>query len=338
MPCLFYWQHFQRWFEVARSLLILGDGNLSFSRAVAESEPNLPVVATVLDSEAEFLTRYGDDRNIQRLRKCDNVQLLFGVDATALPLEWAGEFHYIVMNFPHPGGKTNLRKSRALASGIFRSVSSIMTDDSEFHLVLAQGQAGVQYNGGSPWSSSAPVHEKDSWQVLYLAADEGLLLDDISSFCPDAFDGYTSSGYRSSAKGFNNGKGAQRLIFRKSAPVTLLSEISTLHRPQGHFHILRPYFHHDVSFLFSDGNVDEGELLAFELLRQLTGSAVVEVREVEELRSMCPNPYLPNRIYRLTWQVMEVAVGKRACNKLQEELREKIQATIKERNLPLILT
>ncbi|PIO74713.1 hypothetical protein TELCIR_03266 [Teladorsagia circumcincta] len=241
----------KRWFEEARSLLILGDGNLSFSRAVAESETNLPITATVLDSEAEFLTRYGHDRNIQRLRECDNVQLLFGVDATALPSEWAGKFHYIAMNFPHPGGKTNLRKSRLLASGIFRSVSSIMTDDSEFHLVLAQGQAGVQYNGGSPWSSSAPIHEKDTG---------------------------------------------------------------------------------------SDENVDEGERLAFELLRQLTGSAVVEVREVKELRSMCPNPYLPNRIYRLTWQDVEVAVGKRACNKLQEELREKIQATIKERNLPLILT
>ncbi|KAK6026238.1 hypothetical protein OSTOST_07840 [Ostertagia ostertagi] len=48
-------------------------------------------------------------------------------------------------------------------SGIFRSVSSIMTHDSEFHLVLAQGQAGIQYNGGSLWSSSVPVHEKDSW-------------------------------------------------------------------------------------------------------------------------------------------------------------------------------
>nr|CDJ94858.1 Domain of unknown function DUF2431 domain containing protein [Haemonchus contortus] len=328
----------KRWFEGARSVLILGDGDLSFSRALAESEPNLPITATVLDSESEYLTRYGTDTNIKRLRECPNLHLMFSVDATALPAEWAGKFHYIVMNFPHPGGKTNLRKSRLLASGIFRSVSNIMADDSEFHLVLAQGQAGVQHNGGSLWSSTLPAHEKDSWQTLYLAAEEGLLLNDIMTFSPEEFDGYTSSGYRSSAKGFNNSKGAQRLIFKKSGPLKSLSEISTFDRPQSGFHALRPYFQHDVSFLFTDGNVEEGERLALKLLRELTGSAVVTVKEVEELRSMCPDPYLPNRIYRLTWQVVEIAIGKRACNDLQEQLREKIQEAVRERDLPLILT
>ncbi|VDP06498.1 unnamed protein product [Heligmosomoides polygyrus] len=317
-----------RWFKDARHVLILGDGNLSFSVAVAETEPDLLVTATVLDSEEEFNARYEDDENVRRLRRCTHVELLFSVDATALPLEWRGRFHYVVMNFPHPGGKTNLRRSRALASGVFRSVSSIMTEDSVFYLSLAQGQAGVQYDGGSVWSDSAPAHEKDSWQALYLAADEGLLLEDVATFSPDTFDGYTSSGYRSSSKGFNNSKGAQRLLFRKSAPPGRL----------GRFHVLRPFFRHDMSFLFRDGNIDAGEKLVFELVRELVGTALADLEEVEELRSMCPRPYLPNRIYRLTWQVVSVAVGKRACNELQEELRDMIQTAIRDRDLPLVLT
>ncbi|KAK6052100.1 hypothetical protein COOONC_10396 [Cooperia oncophora] len=243
----------KRWFEEARSVLILGDGNLSFSRTVAESEPDLPITATpsfwlVMDTTGIY----------NGLRQCDNVQLLFGIDATALPSDWTGKFHYIVMNFPHPGGKTNLRRSRLLASGIFRSVGSIMTDDSEFHLTLAQGQSGVQYCGGSKWSSHVPVHEKDSWQALYLAAEE------------ETFDGYISSGYRSSAKGFNNSKGAQRLGLQEICSSGMFGQ-SLRHG--------MPYFYHDISFLFTDGNIDEGERVALELLRvKLTGSAVVEFK------------------------------------------------------------
>ncbi|WKY01381.1 hypothetical protein Q1695_015406 [Nippostrongylus brasiliensis] len=326
----------KRWLKDARSLLILGDGNLTFSLAVAESNPTLSITATVLDSEAEFKSRYEGDGSVERLRSCPNVELLFSVDATALPSDWAGKFHYIVMNFPHPGGKTNLKRSRLLLSGIFRSVGSIMDENTEFHLTLAHGQSGVR---GAGWSPSPPTHEKDSWQTLYLAADEGLLLEDVVSFFPEAFEGYSSSGYRSTAKGFHNGTGAQRLLFKKSPPPFCLREMTSEFNPRpGRYNELRPYFKHDVSFLFSDEDVEKGEPLVFELLRELTGPLVAEIEEVEGLRSMCPRPYLPNRIYRLTWQVLEVAVGKRACNELQEQLRSQIEKTILERKLPLILS
>ncbi|KAL6726515.1 hypothetical protein Aduo_008482 [Ancylostoma duodenale] len=325
------------WFRKARSILILGDGNLSFSLAVAESMPETPITATVLDSETEFAARYPNNPNAERLLQHNHVKLMFSVDATALPQEWAGKFHYIVMNFPHPGGKTNLRKSRQLASAIFRGVSRIMTPETEFYLALAQGQAGVECPDGSPWTTAIPSHSKDSWQAIYLAADEGLLLEDLCAFPTGAFAGYSSSGYKSTARGFNNSKGAQRLLFRKSPVVCSLHEVASIERPRGGFYMLRPYFLHDVSFLFLE-DVERGEQIVFDLLHRLTGSAVVTIEEVEELRSMCPDPYLPNRIYRLTWQVVSVAVGKRLCNDLQEQLRSEIQKAIRSDKLPLILT
>ncbi|ETN76557.1 hypothetical protein RB195_011174 [Necator americanus] len=327
----------KEWFKDARSVLVLGDGNFSFCLAVAEAEPNLLITATVLDSEAEFMARYPCNPNVELLRQHSNVKLMFSIDATALPEEWAGKFHYIVMNFPHPGGKTNLRKSRHLASAIFHGVSRIMTVETEFYLALAQGQAGVQNNVGTIWTSSAPAHERDSWQVLYLAADEGLLLVDACAFPAGAFVGYSSSGYKSSARGFNNSKGAQRLLFRKSPVLRSLREVSSIGCVHRDFHIFRPYFFHDVSFLFSR-DIQQDEEIVFEMLRSLTGSAVINIEEIKALRSMCPSPYLPNRIYRLTWQVVAVAVGKQLCNDLQEQLRSQIQIAIKDRDLPLILT
>ncbi|EYB91435.1 hypothetical protein Y032_0206g1991 [Ancylostoma ceylanicum] len=325
------------WFHDASSILILGDGNLSFSLAVAECMPDKYITATVLDSETEFAARYPNNHNAERLCQHSNVKLLFSIDATALPQEWAGKYHYIVMNFPHPGGKTNLRKSRQLASAIFRGVSRIMTPETEFYLALAQGQAGVECPSGSPWTTAVPAHAKDSWQALYLAADKGLLLEDVCAFPAGAFAGYSSSGYKSTARGFNNSQGAQRLLFRKSPVLTSLHQVASLERPRGGFHMFRPYFLHDVSFLFLE-DVQQGEHIVFDLLHRLTGSAVVNVEEVVELRSMCPEPYLPNRIYRLTWQVVSVAVGKRLCNELQEQLRSEIQKAIRSEHLPLILT
>ncbi|KHJ85074.1 hypothetical protein OESDEN_15205, partial [Oesophagostomum dentatum] len=243
----------RKWFRDSRSVLVLGDGNLSFSLAVAESEENIPITATVLDSESQFQSRYPNNPIPELLRQRKNVELMFSVDATALPQEWLGKFHCIVMNFPHPGGKTNLKKSRELASAIFHGVAQIMTPETEFYLALAQGQAGVQQcDDGELWTSTVPVHSKDSWQALYLAAEEGLLLTDVCFFPAGAFAGYSSSGYKSTSKGFNNSKGAQRLLFKKSPVLKTLPEVAALNRENEGFHQLRPYFRHDLSFLFSE--------------------------------------------------------------------------------------
>ncbi|VDM82022.1 unnamed protein product, partial [Strongylus vulgaris] len=106
-------------------------------------------------------------------------------------------------------------------------------------------------------------------------------------------------------------------------------DIASLTRDRKEFHLFRPYFFHDLSFLFTE-DVARGEELVFEMLQKLVGTAVIDIKEIEELRSMCPDPYLPNRIYRLTWQVIKVAVGRRLCNDLQEQLRDEIRKKIKE--------
>ncbi|KAH7729123.1 EF-1 guanine nucleotide exchange domain containing protein [Aphelenchoides avenae] len=163
-------------------VLVLGDGNLSFSLSLARLYPDTAIVATVLEGEEEFLRRYPSGHaHLQLLGVyAPRVTVQFGVDATCLPYAFAeASFTDIIMNFPHPGGKTNLRRSRALLTGICHSLHSVMPATARFHLSLAKGQSGLAYEDVlrcGAFTASVPLHAKDSWQAIYLAADADLVV------------------------------------------------------------------------------------------------------------------------------------------------------------------
>lgn len=303
--------------------------------------PSKSITATVLEAEDLFCSRYtGGTENIAALRSTKNASLVFEVDATALPESWRGRFDTIIMNFPHPGGKTNLRRSRLLAKHVFRSVRTIMCSSSRFHLSLAYGQPG--FDALAPqWSTSPPPQNPDSWQVLNLAAEEGLLLKETLPMFPVLFPGYRSSGYKTTSKGFNNWKEAVRLVFIKNSQDPDFDKLGTCSwRREDMFYLLRPHFVRDISFLYAcdDQMIQQHETDLFRLLHEITGSMVVSVREVKELRSICPDPLLPNRIYRMYWQTLDVPLTRALCNKLDEEMRSRVLENIARLNLPLILT
>ena len=94
-------------------ILLIGEGNFSFSRALICNPPPelefLPpknVTATAYDTEDECYSKYPEARAIVLDLKENGMEVLFGVDATKLEKVSAlrgRRWNHIVWNFPHAG-------------------------------------------------------------------------------------------------------------------------------------------------------------------------------------------------------------------------------------------
>merc|ERR1711916_300098 len=107
----------------ASSILVVGDGNMSFSRALAmgwvQAKAGRSLTATSYDSRDELYAKYvGMDDVFSGLDSANTsnphaVQVLHSIDATHLEAEenaaWIasrGPFDVVIFNFPHVGGST----------------------------------------------------------------------------------------------------------------------------------------------------------------------------------------------------------------------------------------
>lgn len=126
-------------------VLILGDGNLSYSYAFASHHTNARITATVLEDQETFMKTYqsGHQYVEQLERMAPRVKMKFGIDATRLTKEFADNFRYIVMNFPHPGGKKNTKRDRELLLQLFGCQREVLKTGAEFLLTLCASQAGL---------------------------------------------------------------------------------------------------------------------------------------------------------------------------------------------------
>lgn len=99
-------------FREGDRILLVGEGNFSFARSLAENylqENWNKMVATCYDSEDILYEKYGDEakENIEILRAF-GVHILFDVDATKLQerkMLRKNVFTKIIFNFPHAGKK-----------------------------------------------------------------------------------------------------------------------------------------------------------------------------------------------------------------------------------------
>ena len=100
-------------FKPTDRILLIGEGNFSFARALLRDAPtalqHLPpsnVVATAYDSEEECYEKYPEAAGIVQEIRSSGAEVLFGVDATKLekhPLLKSRKFDKVVWNFPHAG-------------------------------------------------------------------------------------------------------------------------------------------------------------------------------------------------------------------------------------------
>ncbi|TRY94320.1 hypothetical protein DNTS_005459 [Danionella cerebrum] len=196
-----------------REVLLIGEGNFSYSVALSEtSGDDVAVTATCFQSESQALAQDGAPRNIQRLRNRGSL-VLFEVDCTCLKEHEAiRDLHFdcIIFNFPHCGRKSGVKKNRNLLLKFFQSAVAVLKDSGEVHVTLCNGQ------GGTPCDS--PMREwHNSWQVVPMAAEAGLILSEIHPFQCEMYQGYRCTGYRSQDKVFHV-EGAMTHIFTRSLP------------------------------------------------------------------------------------------------------------------------
>ncbi|XP_042355230.1 ferredoxin-fold anticodon-binding domain-containing protein 1 [Plectropomus leopardus] len=198
----------------SRSILLVGEGNFSFSASVSQFETDTSVTATCLQHQEEALRQEGAATNIKTIKDSGGV-VLFEVDCTKLK-ECASlqgrVFDRVVFNFPHCGRKSGVKKNRNLLKNFFLSCVQVLSENGEVHVSLCNGQ------GGTP--ADQPKREwHNSWQVAAMAAEAHLILSDVHAFESEKYQSYKCTGYRSQDKGFHVGKGLVH-VFTRSLPYT----------------------------------------------------------------------------------------------------------------------
>ncbi|KAI0639914.1 hypothetical protein C8Q77DRAFT_1205326 [Trametes polyzona] len=128
-------------FAPTDNILLIGEGNFSFARALAlhpppslEFLPASNITATAYDTEDDCYAKYPDARDIVASLRQKGVTVLFGVDATKLEKCHALKgrtFDRIVWNFPHAGkGITdqdrNILSNQLLLLGFLRSAAPFL--------------------------------------------------------------------------------------------------------------------------------------------------------------------------------------------------------------------
>lgn len=145
--------------------LVVGDGDFSWSRALAElrgaaGDGGIGLTATCYDCEDGLVRKYGAPaaENISALRAA-SARVLTGIDATRMHTvdalaDLRGRCRYVVFNFPHAGAgikdeATNTRLHRELIERFLLSAAAMLDHtlpDAEVHVTLKRGRPYSTWN------------------------------------------------------------------------------------------------------------------------------------------------------------------------------------------------
>ncbi|KAF5377331.1 hypothetical protein D9757_008004 [Collybiopsis confluens] len=139
----------KRWtipFQPTDTILLIGEGNFSFARALARCStsrielahlvnfPSKNITATAYDSEEEVYSKYPEAKDIVSTLRERGVEVLFSVDAAKL--EWTAglkgrTWSKIVWNFPHAGKgiddqDRNILSNQILIRGFLHSAAKFL--------------------------------------------------------------------------------------------------------------------------------------------------------------------------------------------------------------------
>ena len=146
-------------YESGQSILILGDGDFSFSEGLGVhcGESWSHICATSLDSRRTVIQKYGQEAK-RRLEMLESrgARLRFGIDATDIRRTLgnaADRFDRVIFNFPH-SGKQRVHVNRELIRKFFVSCRQVVKPlRGEVHLTLKDA---MPYNS---WGSKASASE-----------------------------------------------------------------------------------------------------------------------------------------------------------------------------------
>eukprot|EP00835_Amoeboradix_gromovi_P002830 NODE_169_length_16247_cov_0.185348.p7 type:complete len:253 gc:universal NODE_169_length_16247_cov_0.185348:6602-5844(-) len=176
------------------TILILGDGNLSFSSALKDKVDGL-LYPTVYDTQERLFEKFPKAKhNLNQLG--DIVQ--FHVDSTRLHLyKWVLklEIDAIVFNFPHVGTGIkdqdyNIQANQKLISNTFKSIKKLNTAGILHVCITLKDQ-----------------HPYTDWDIKSIARIHGFECTRSCLFMPEAFEGYEhrrSIGFKEGLSSENN--------------------------------------------------------------------------------------------------------------------------------------
>jgi hypothetical protein len=135
-------------------VLILGDGNFSFSSSfasvlvrllhttTASHEPSVLIFCTSFDSRDELVRKYPEStHHIQQCLRYACVRILHNIDATYLRVEnFGGPVNMVVFNFPHLGIE-DCGLHASLIAHIFHSARNILLPGGTISIALSEDQS-----------------------------------------------------------------------------------------------------------------------------------------------------------------------------------------------------
>lgn len=242
-------------------VLVVGDGDFSFSRALVRHLAPRGLVATVYDDEKKFNDVYGAAGGWDAAEEVQNAgvaggvasEVMYGVDARKLEhyfgkrVSASGGFDRIVFMFPqHPPKvpkrgvrvpRNEIKMHRALLCDFLSSAARVLAPDGQIWITLLAGQGGTTVE-------DALRGYQNSWYLNEAAARAHLLIRGVHSLDTTllARYGYVSRGYMNTKEGFLIRSGTEREGY-----------VHILQHPDGeHKGIDAPVYKFDVSLWAND--------------------------------------------------------------------------------------
>ncbi|XP_044378805.1 heavy metal-associated isoprenylated plant protein 41-like [Triticum aestivum] len=169
-------------YSSAQSILVVGDGDLSFSLALATAfGSGEKLVATSFESYVHLISMYSKaESNVAQLKRL-GATVLHSVSVKKMKKRTdlkPRRFDRIVFNFPHAGfiGKENqvhmINAHRLLVQRFFRNASKMLRPLGEIH---------VSHKTGQPYNR---------WEIEGLALEFSLLKSEMVAFRKEDYPGY----------------------------------------------------------------------------------------------------------------------------------------------------
>lgn len=179
------------------NVLVVGDGDFSFSKVLANRREYKSLTTSTLDDEASLTMHFpAAGTNIKSILSASTStspsRVDYGVDATKIHAVYPSKqlFDVIIWNFPHITGKANIYYNRELLHQFLASARQCLTPHGLVICTLCEGQSGVELNSVDDWSKS--------WKLPVQASEAGMRLVHSEPFDLETYQklGYRHKGHR----------------------------------------------------------------------------------------------------------------------------------------------